>query len=258
MIAVGDRSHNQGASLWARIQRLLRNRAVLVAIGIVAVVAVAAFVLHELSGGDSFSGVATDLGNWVYVVIFLLVFGDAICALLPGETTLNAASTLATQGSLELGLVMLAGALGAVLGDSALYWIARRSSKRVGPQLERAKQNKKVSAALGFMGTSGPVLLVAGRYVPGLRFVVNATMGLESYPYRRFLLWSSIGGTAWSVYTCGLAYLIGTALADFPLASVVISGVVTTLVIGALFVFIRRQRRADTKPPTVPAPEPIP
>jgi hypothetical protein len=33
---------------------------------------------------------------------------------LPGETTLNAASTLASQGTLELPLVILAGALGAI------------------------------------------------------------------------------------------------------------------------------------------------
>jgi membrane protein DedA with SNARE-associated domain len=31
-----------------------------------------------------------------------------------------------------------------------------------------------------------PVLIVGGRYVPGLRFVVNATMGLLEIRYRRF------------------------------------------------------------------------
>ena len=93
---------------------------------------------------------------------------------------------------------MLAGALGAVTGDSALYWIARSSREKIQPQLEKAKSNDKVAAALGFMGSSAPLLLVTGRYVPGLRFVVNATLGLSAYPYRRFVLWSAIGGTLWS------------------------------------------------------------
>ena len=48
----------------------------------------------------------------------------------PGETTLNAASTLAADGELELVWVIVAGALGAVVGDSALYWIARRNSAK--------------------------------------------------------------------------------------------------------------------------------
>ena len=84
-------------------------------------------------------------------------------------------------------------------------------------------------------------LLVLGRYVPGLRFVVNATMGLAKYPYRRFLLWSAIGGISWSIYTCALAYWIGTALAEYPIASIAISGLVTTGILGAAYFVYRRR-----------------
>ena len=202
-----------------------------------------AVVLHVLAGDNSFSFVDAESGDWAYLAVFLLVFGDAICALLPGETTLNAASTLAADGSLNLALVMLAGALGAVSGDSTLYWIARCNRSRVEPHLERAKRNDKVAAALGFLGSSAPLLLVAGRYVPGARFVVNTMMGVSAYPYRRFLLWSAIGGTVWSVYTCGLAYLVGTQLSEFPLASIIISGAITTIAIAVIFLVARRRAR---------------
>jgi membrane protein DedA with SNARE-associated domain len=50
----------------------------------------------------------------------------------PGETTLNAASTLASQGELSLWLMMLAGGLGAIAGDSTLFLIARRSDRSPG------------------------------------------------------------------------------------------------------------------------------
>ncbi len=242
-------------SVVSRGRGLRSRRAALIGIGIAALVAIVVFVLHRWAGDDGFSLVDDPAGDWAYLAVFLLVFGDAICALLPGETTLNAASTLAAQGALDLVPVMLAGALGAVLGDSALYWIARTGAKRIAPQLEKAKRNEKVVAALDFMGSSAGLLLVAGRYVPGLRFAVNATMGLSAYPYRSFLLWSSVGGVAWSVYTCGLAYLIGKALAEFPLASIVISGLVTTAVFGVLFVVVRRNRKGQAKP-TARAAEP--
>jgi membrane-associated protein len=52
-----------------------------------------------------------------------------------------------------------------------------------------------------------------------------------------------LGGTIWGVYTCALAYAVGTALADFPLASVVISGAITTLLIGILLWTVRRNRK---------------
>jgi len=205
-------------------------------------------VLQNLGGGDRFSSIDEASGAWAYLAVFFFVFGDALCALFPGETTLNSASTLAAQGALNLWLVMLAGAVGAVAGDSALYWIARRNRKRFQPRMDAAMSNAKIAAAMAFIGTSASTLLVFGRYVPGLRLVVNATLGLAAHPYRHFLLWSAIGGTTWSVYTCGLAYLIGTALAGFPLASVIISGVITTLAIAVVFLVARKRGRANETP----------
>jgi membrane-associated protein len=208
------------------------------------VVALAALILLNIRDrGDIFGLLDSESATRQYLAIFLLIAADAVVPIFPGETTLNAASTLASQGELDLALVMAAGALGAIVGDSCLYWIARRSSTAVAGRLEQAKQNEKVATALGVLeGRGGPVLLVVGRYVPGLRFVINATMGLASYPYPRFLLWSSVGGITWSIYTCALAYWIGSALADYPVASIVISGLVTTALLAALYVIYRRSR----------------
>jgi membrane-associated protein len=215
-----------------------------VGLGVLAVllVVVVTVALQNLGGGDAFSLVDESSGDWAYLAVFLLVFADAICPVFPGETTLNAASTLAAQGVLELGLVMFAGALGAMVGDSALYWLARLCGQRFQARLSAATKNPKVSAALEFLGSRASVLLVAGRFVPGVRFAVNATLGLSSYPYPAFLLWSAIGGVVWSVYTCGLAYLVGTSLADFPLASVIISGLITTIALAVIFLVLRRSR----------------
>lgn len=219
---------------------------------VVIVLVVAAVVLHSLGGADGFSLLDDTSGDGAYLAVFLLVFADAICPIFPGETTLNAASTLAAQGVLELVPIMLAGAAGAVIGDSALYWIARRFGKRFQDRLTPAMEHPKVRATVEFLGSRAPLLLIAGRYVPGVRFAVNATFGLSAYPYPSFLLWSAIGGTIWSIYTCWLAYLVGTALADFPLASVIISGLITTAALGAIFVVARRSRREAATSETAP------
>jgi membrane-associated protein len=224
-------------------------------LGVLAIVvlAVVTVVLQYLGGGHVFSLVDEASGDGAYLAVFLLVFADAICPVFPGETTLNAASTLAAQGALDLGVVMLAGALGAMVGDSTLYWIARLCGQRFQPRLQAATENPKVGAALQFLGSRASVLLVAGRFVPGVRFAVNATLGLSGYRYASFLLWSAIGGTVWAVYTCGLAYLVGTSLANFPLASVIISGLITTLALGAIFLLLRRNRSNAAPTEAVPS-----
>ena len=185
-----------------------------------------------------------------YLMVFLMIALDAVIPIFPGETTLNAASTAAAEGTLELVPVIVMGALGAIVGDSALFWLARRNAHRIQPQLDAARRNSQVRTALDVMSSSAPVLIVGGRYVPGLRFVVNATMGLSPMPYRRFLPWSILSGVVWSVYTCVLAYNVALALGDFPLASVVISGLVTTAAIAVVFLTIRRHRKTALTRPT--------
>ena len=87
--------------------------------------------------------------------------------------------------------------------------------------------------------------------MPGVRVVASATFGLSAYPYRSFLLWSSIGGVLWAVYTCALAYLVGTAFVGFPLASALISAAVTTIAVAVVFLIVRRRAQAAQAAPDV-------
>ena len=121
-----------------------------------------------------------------------------------------------------------------------------RILRRLGSRWKRlpmqARANPKIKQALALMDPSAPVLVVGGRSVPGMRFVVNPTMGLSDIPYRRFLPWSVLGGALWSAYTCVLAYKVATNLAGFPLAPIVISGLVTTAALAIILIVVRKRR----------------
>jgi len=222
------------------------------------VVSLSAVVLVAVSGAILYSffneeAVESSNAALAYLTIFALVFCDAIVPIFPGETTLSTASVLASQGTLELELVIVAGALGAILGDSALYWITRTGPRKLKARLKASSEtDERVGKGLALLNRSGPLLIALGRFVPGVRFAVNVSMGLIEYPYRRFLLYSAIGGTLWAAYTCLLAYWIGSALADFPIASIVIAGVITTILIGAVYWIDRRKRAAETEAPQMP------
>jgi len=226
---------------------------VLALVGLLMVPIVSAIVFSLLDE-DGVFGLIGSVNDEVvaYFTVFGLVFADAIVPIFPGETTLTTASVAASDGKLELVLVIVAGALGAILGDSALYWISRTGPRRLKARLEAASQkDERVAKGLALLGRSGPLLIACGRFVPGVRFAVNVSMGMIEYPYRRFLVFSAIGGVAWATYTCVLAYWISTALADFPLASIVISGVVTTVLVGGVYVIDRRRHASDVQPGVV-------
>jgi membrane-associated protein len=186
-----------------------------------------------------------------YLVIFSFVVFDAVIPIFPSESLLTTASNLAAQEGSDLNVwyIALAGAAGAIVGDTLLYWLSRTLLRNaMSKQLEKAKKNEKVTRTLEVLGATAPLLIVAGRFVPGMRFVVTATMGLGRYSYPRFLLWDAIGGTFWAFYTCGFSYLVGTAIDDKPLLSIAISVLVTTALLGLLYVPIKRGWETTASP----------
>jgi membrane-associated protein len=224
---------------------------------VLVVLAVLPFVLAAVAyvwTSDGITVVDADSELFSYLSVFVLIALDAVMPIFPGETTLNAAATLAAQGELDLLPIIVMGALGAIVGDSALFWIARRNAKRLERQLTRARSNPRVQSAFDLMNSSPGALIIGGRYLPGMRFVVNASMGLSDIAYRRFFGWSVISGILWSTYTTVLAYEIGLALGDFPLASFAISGLVGSIAIAAVFITVRRHRRPRRGAEQVPQP----
>jgi membrane protein DedA with SNARE-associated domain len=195
-----------------------------------------------------------------YLLTFLFVWWDAIVPVFPSESLLNTGATLIASGDLDLKLwlLILVGGLGAVIGDSTLYWLARTVGRKyLAEKVEKAKQDPKVSTAFQVLGTNAPLVIVAGRFVPGMRFVIGVTMGLERYPYRRFLPFSLLGGFFWAAYNCGFSYLIGsTRLGEYSLLSLVTSAAVTGGILAVLYKSLKRSFEEQTQTPSS-QPEPV-
>lgn len=179
-----------------------------------------------------------------YLIIGGFVVLDAVIPIFPSESLLTTASNLAAQdgSTIELWKLIAAGTVGAIVGDSLLYWLSRTVlRKRMSVQVEKAQQNEKVARAMAVMSSTAGMLIVFGRFVPGLRFMIGATMGLTRFPYPRFLMWDAIGGFLWAAYTCVFCYLVASIIDDKPLISIAVSVVVTTALLGLLYRPIKRQ-----------------
>src|SRR5216117_4461539 len=80
---------------------------------------------------------------WAYVVLALLAAAESAAFVglaIPGETAMLLGGFLAYQGRLSLGVMMAAGALGAVVGDSVGYQIGRA----FGEPLKRSRLGRRV------------------------------------------------------------------------------------------------------------------
>ena len=51
-----------------------------------------------------------------------------------------------------------------------------------------------------------------------------------------------MSGILWSVYTCALAYWVATSLSGYPLASLIISSLITSAALAAVYFVSKRKR----------------
>jgi membrane-associated protein len=220
--------------------RLPRFRTVLlVVLALVLLLWVTPALLELIRESDGIEGLSRP-----YLVIFGFVTFDAVFPVLPSESLLTASSTLAAQGDsdLVLGYIALAGALGAIVGDSLLYWLSRTAGRELlERRLGELTKNERVALAIDVLGATAPLLIVLGRFVPGVRFAVNVMMGVSQYPYPKFLLFSTIGGSAWAAYTCVFSFWIGRALDGYPVLSILTSVVFTTALVALLYFPLKRR-----------------
>jgi len=190
------------------------------------------------------TGFFATIGDWAaeygYLAIFLVVAGDGIFPILPGETSIVAGAVFAAEGDLSLWGVILVGAVGAVVGDSIAYWIGRGGAPQIRRVITRMAGEHRTHAAERMVQRHGPALVFTGRFLPGIRIGINMACGAGQMSYRRFLVFDAAGAICWSVQAALIGYFAGKAFANQIWVALVVALGVAGLV--ALFVIIRERR----------------
>jgi len=190
---------------------------------------------------DVFDAASEWAGRYGYWAIMLVVAGDGVFPILPGETAIITGAVLAADGRLDIFLVILFGALGAVIGDSSAYWIGRAGGLQIRRFFSRLAGAERVEAAERLVQRRGPALVFVGRFLPGLRLAVNVSAGAGNMTFPRFLLFDSLGAIVWSTQASLLGFFAGKAFADqLWLALLIALGVAAA--VGAVIALQERKR----------------
>jgi membrane protein DedA with SNARE-associated domain len=158
--------------------------------------------------GTLLLGVPSGIG---YPLLFGFVFAESAGALVPGETALIVAAALAGNGKLSLPLVIALAALGAVLGDNLGYLIGRTALRKLLARsgAMRSRRARAFQRGEAFFNRHARAAVFFGRWLPGLRVVAAWLAGTNAMPWRRFLLWNTLGGTGWAATVGTAAFFIG-------------------------------------------------
>ena len=183
-----------------------------------------------------------------YPVLFALIAIETMGIPVPGETALFTAGLLAGSGHLEIEIVIVVAAAGAIVGDNVGFAIGRRLGRRAllapGP-LERHRR-RVIELGEPFFERHGPKAVFLGRWITGLRITSAWLAGVNRMAWPTFLFWNALGGIAWAASVALLAYFVGRG-AERIVHFIGLGGaaLVVAAAIVAWPVLRRRRRRAE-------------
>jgi membrane protein DedA with SNARE-associated domain len=163
----------------------------------------------------------------------------------PGETTLLAVAAYAAAGRLDIRLVVLLGALGAIAGGDLGYLIGYVGGR---PFVERFSHRLRLNAghlarAEMFFTRYGGATILFARFALGLRTWASVLAGMARMPFWTFQLYSMVGGVAWAVVIGAVGYYLGSnwALVQTLAHDMGLGGLAAVAVVILAFVLLRRR-----------------
>ncbi len=186
-----------------------------------------------------------DVSGVGYPLLFVMVMAESSGFLIPGETALIAASVLASQGKLEIELVIPLAAAAAIIGDNIGYVIGRKGGRWVLERPGRFYRQRMEVLRIGepFFERHGPKAVFFGRFLLGLRVWASWLAGGTRMHWRSFVLWNALGGITWATAVGLIAYFLGHSAGN-AIQTFGLYGLVAALVaIASALVLHRRHRR---------------
>ncbi len=154
-------------------------------------------------------------GTWAVLGAAAIVFLETstiVGSFLPGDSLLFSLGLLLATSLTEfpLFLAILIVFAAAVLGAQVGYWVGRA----LGPRMFRRESARifnprTLDRGRRFFAEYGNRALILARFVPIIRALIPAFVGMSHYPRARFLVLNLVGGALWVAGLMGLGFGLG-------------------------------------------------
>ncbi|MGD9126128.1 MAG: DedA family protein [Planctomycetia bacterium] len=187
------------------------------------------------------------LTSWSYLglVIILTLTGAGLP--IPEEVPVIAAGVLSSNGTMDPWLAFGACVLGALLGDTVMYWLGRHFGRSIlreqswWAKIIHPEREAKIERVIKQHGLK---VLFSARFLVGIRAPVYIAAGILHLPYRRFILMDLFCATTVVGLFFGVSYWFGAAITKWiKEAEYVATGLVVVVLVVVVIYFWRRHRR---------------
>lgn len=168
------------------------------------------FILHI---GDHLQELVKNYGNWIYAILFAIVFcetGLVVLPFLPGDSMLFAAGTIAAVGDMNIFVLIGLLIVAAVLGDFVNFEIGKHFGQKLfsNPNSKIFKQSYLQKTHDYYEKYGGRTIIIA-RFIPIVRTFAPFVGGMGNMNYAQFARYNIVGAVLWVVSFTTLGYFFG-------------------------------------------------
>jgi membrane protein DedA with SNARE-associated domain len=124
-----------------------------------------------------------------YLTLFLAAFLEAIPVIgsvIPGSTIILALSALVPGGQLQIGSVLAAAVVGALLGDGSAFWVGHRAKREILSSWPLSRYPRLIAQSEAFFHRWGVLAVFFARFIAPIRAFVPITAGALGMKPSRF------------------------------------------------------------------------
>lgn len=185
--------------------------------------------------------------------ILVLMAAESCGLPFPSEVIMPVGGALVAAGHLPLAPVILAGAVGNLLGSLAAYWLAARFGEPLllGPGRWVGFSRSHLVLAQRWFARYGLLAVFLGRVLPVVRTYISFPAGLARVRLGPFSVLTLVGALPWCAALTAVGYYLGANYerisGPIEKAAVVVAALVAIVVV---IWFVRGRRRATVEGPT--------
>ncbi len=153
-----------------------------------------------------------DYALWGAAAVIFAECGLLIGFFLPGDSLLFTVGLLISQDKISypLWLCCVVLFIAAILGNACGYAIGAAAGPRIFERREsRLFKKEYVDKTSAFFDKYGNRAIVLARFVPVVRTFITVLAGVAGMGFRRFMVYSAIGGLLWASGVTVLGYYLG-------------------------------------------------
>jgi membrane-associated protein len=183
--------------------------------------------------------------------LLVTIFAESsLIFFLPGDTLLFTAGLLASQGKLNIAVVLIGSFVAAVAGNQVAYAVGARLGPSLFKPNSRLFKMEYVHRSEEYFDKYGSRTIVLARFIPAVRTFAPILAGIGSMRYRTFVTYNVVGALLWAVGVTILGYTLGKTVHGIDKYLLPVILVIAALSAIPVLLEVRRNRR--NKAPKLP------